>query len=119
MEDNNLQQLELPANYKQNMTPEIARKVNALKATIDMHDRDKVIAFGREQQASIGKFSDSILQGTSTAAVGEAGDLLTGVIVKINDYNDICNKKETGFFAFFRKQTIRNNNKTIFRFSFD
>lgn len=106
MEDNNLQQLELPANYKQNMTPEIARKVTALKATIDMHDHDKVIAFGREQQASIGKFSDSILQGTSTAAVGEAGDLLTGVIVKINDYNDSCNKKNTGIFAFFRKQKL-------------
>lgn len=104
MEDNNLQQLELPANYKQNMTPEIAQKVNALKATIDMHDHNKVIAFGREQQASIGNFSDSILRGTSTAAVGEAGELLTGVITKINDYNDICNKKETGFFAFFRKQ---------------
>lgn len=105
MEDNNLQQqLALPANYEQNLTPEIARKVTALKATIDMHDRDKVIAYGREQQASIGKFSDSILQGTSTAAVGEAGELLTGVITKINGYNDICNKKDTGFFSFFRKQ---------------
>ena len=105
MKENNLQQqLALPANYEQNLTPEIARKVNALKATIDMHDRDKVIAYGREQQASIGKFSDSILQGTSTAAVGEAGELLTGVITQINGYNDICNTKETGFFAFFRKQ---------------
>lgn len=105
MKENNLQQqLALPANYEQNLTPEIARKVNALKATIDMHDRDKVIAYGREQQASIGKFSDSILQGTSTAAVGEAGELLTGVITQINGYNDSCNKKETGFFAFFRKQ---------------
>jgi uncharacterized protein YaaN involved in tellurite resistance len=103
-EMNMQQQLSLPDNYKHKMTPDIARKVTALKATIDMHDRDKVIAYGREQQASISKFSDSILQGTSTAAVGEAGDLLTGVISKINGYNDICNKKDTGFFAFLRKQ---------------
>lgn len=105
MEDNKLQQqLELPANYEQSLTPEIAQKVYALKATIDIHDRDKVIAYGREQQASIGKFSDSILQGTSTTAVGEAGELLTGVITRINGYNAICNKKDTGFLAFLRKQ---------------
>ena len=56
-------ELSLSTTYAQKMTPEVARKVANLKSTIDIHDKGKVIAYGREEQASIGKFSDSILQG--------------------------------------------------------
>lgn len=98
------QELSLPATYAQRMTPEVARRVSDLKASIDMHDKGKVIAYGREEQASIGKFSDSILQGVGTTEVGEAGELLTRVIGDINGYKAVCNKEDTGFFAFLRKQ---------------
>lgn len=98
------QQLSVPATYAQNMTPEIARKVSNLKSTIDIHDKGKVIAYGREEQASIGKFSDSILQGVGTKEVGEAGELLTKVMGDINGYKAVCDKENTGLFAFLRKQ---------------
>lgn len=98
------QELSLPATYAQRMTPEVARRVSDLKASIDMHDKGKVIAYGREEQASIGKFSDSILQGIGTTEVGEAGELLTRVIGDINGYKAVCNKEDAGFFAFLRKQ---------------
>lgn len=98
------QQLSLPATYGQRMTPEIARKVSDLKASIDVHDKGKVVAYGREEQASIGKFYDSILQGVGTKEVGEAGELLTSVIGDINGYNVTCNKEEKGMFGFLRKQ---------------
>ncbi len=98
------QELSVPANYAQRMTPEVARKVSDLKSSIDMHDKGKVIAYGREEQASIGKFSDSILQGVGTKEVGEAGKLLTRVIGDINGYKATCDKENTGLFAFLRKQ---------------
>ena len=98
------QELSLPATYAQRMTPEVARRVSDLKASIDMHDKGKVIAYGREEQASIGKFSNSILQGVGTTEVGEAGELLTRVIGDINGYKAVCNKEDIGFFAFLRKQ---------------
>jgi len=98
------QQLALPVNYQQKLTPEMARKVDALRANIDMHNKDKVIAFGREEQAQIGKFSESILNGVGTREVGEAGKLLTEVIAEINDYNAACDTENSGLFGFLRKQ---------------
>lgn len=97
-------ELSLPVSYTQRMTPDVARKVDALKSSIDIHSKDKVIAYGREEQASIGKFSDSILQGVGTKEVGEAGKLLTEVIGDINGYKVACDKENTGLLAFFRKQ---------------
>lgn len=98
------QELAIPASYERRMTPELARRVNQLKASIDMHDKGKVIAYGREEQAQIGKFSDSILQGVGTKEVGEAGELLTKVIGDINGYNAACAKENTGLLGFLRKQ---------------
>ena len=98
------QELSIPTTYEQRMTPELAQKVSDLKSTIYMHDKGKVIAYGREEQASIGKFSDSILKGVGTTEVGEAGELLTKVIGDINGYKADCNKENSGFLAFLRKQ---------------
>ncbi len=98
------QELSLPASYAQRMTPEAARKVADLKATIDMHDKGKVVAYGREQQASLGKFSDSILQGVGTKEVGEAGQLLAQVVGDLNGYKATCNQENSGLFGFFKKQ---------------
>lgn len=98
------QELSIPTTYEQKMTPELAQKVSDLKSTIDMHDKGKVIAYGREEQASIGKFSDSILKGVGTTEVGEAGELLTKVIGDINGYKADCDKENSGFLAFLRKQ---------------
>lgn len=97
-------ELSLPATYEQQMSPEVVEKVNALKATIDIHDKSKVIAYGREEQAQIGNFYDSILQGVGTTEVGEAGQLLTTVIGDIKGYQADCDKENKGLFGFLRKQ---------------
>lgn len=98
------EQLMLPATYTTSMTPETARRIEALKATIDVHDRAKVIALGREEQASIGQFSDSILKGIGSNEFGEAGDLLTKVVEEINGYHEEVNGKAGGLFGFLKKQ---------------
>ena len=105
-----MQELSLPAAYAQNMTPAVAQKVTDLKSTIDIHDKGKIIAFGREEQASIGKFSDSILQGVATKEVGEAGTLLTQVIGDIKGYSISCEKENAGLFGFFKKQKSKLKN---------
>lgn len=101
------QELNLPVTYGQQMTTEMAQKVEALKSSIDMHNKEKVIAYGCEEQAHIGKFSDSILKGVGTTEVGEAGKLLTEVIGNINGYQADCNKEKKGLFAFLRKQKAK------------
>lgn len=107
------QQLAVPATYAQKMTPEVRRNVENLKVSIDVHDKGKVIAFGREEQASIGKFSDSILNGTSTKEMGEAGDLLAGVIGQIKGYNADCENESKGLLGFLKKKKTQMQNMQV------
>ena len=100
-------QLAIPKSFSDKMTPETEKKVAALKATIDVHDKEKVIALGREEQGSIGNFSDSILNGTFTKDVGEAGELLTQVIGDIKGYKADCNQEQKGLFGWLRKQKTK------------
>ena len=96
--------LSLPESYGANLSPERAQKVAALKASIDIHDKGKVTALGYEQQSSISKFSDSILQGVGTREMGEAGNAITTVIGKIKGFDADCNGEKKGLFAFLKKQ---------------
>ena len=100
-------QLAIPKSFSDKMTPETEKKVAALKATIDVHDKEKVIALGREEQSSIGNFSESILSGTFTKDVGEAGELLTQVIGDIKGYKADCNQEQKGLFGWLRKQKTK------------
>ena len=104
MMQNVQEQLNLPTSFEQTITPEVAQKIENLKSTVDIHDKRKVIAYGREQQSAIGKFYDSILQGIGTQEVGEAGDLLVKVIADINGYDDDCSGRSKGIFSFFQKK---------------
>ena len=97
-------QLALPTNYEKKMTPEIAQKVQGLKNSIDMHDKGKVIAYAREEQASISNFYDSIIKGVGTSEMGEAGQILTKVIGEINGFDSECANENKGFLGFLKKQ---------------
>lgn len=111
MEEATMQQeLALPASYEQRMTPMQIKRVNELKASIDMHDKSKVLAFGREEQAHISKFSDSVLEGTSTKEIGEAGTLLVKVVGDIRGFGADCEKENSGFLAFLKKQKSKIQN---------
>lgn len=103
-------ELALPTNYENKMTPEVKQRVEELKASIDVHDKGKVIAYGREEQAQIGKFSDSVLNGVGTKEVGEAGELMAKVIGDIKGYNASCEKENSGLFGFLRKQKSKLQN---------
>lgn len=96
-------QLALPMNYEKNMTPEVQLKVKELQSSIDIHDKDKIIAFCREEQTQLGSFADSILRGVGTKEVGEAGELLANVVGDIKGYSADCKKGGSGGFLGFLK----------------
>lgn len=99
--------LALPANYANTLKPEQLRHVEQLKASIRVHDRAAVSAFGLEQQMGISGFSDGVLKDTRTKDIGEAGQMLTQVIQDISSYNAGCEKENSGFMSFFRKQATK------------
>ena len=111
MDENTMnKQLAIPENYGKNMTPAMVQKVSALKAKIDVHDKDKVLAYGYEEQASIGNFYDSVIQGKGTKEMGEAGEILTKAIGDIQGYRVDCNKKEKGIMALLTKGKTKIKN---------
>ena len=111
MEQVTMQQaLALPVNYERKLTPQQVQRVSELKASINMHDKGKVLAFGREEQAHIGRFSDAVLEGTSTKEIGEAGELLAKVIGDIQGYGADCERENSGFLSFLKKQKSKIQN---------
>ena len=92
------------ATYEQELTPEVAIKVEALKQTIDMHDSGRISAYGKEVQTLAAHLSDFLFKGTGTAEVSDAGELLKRVIDGINGYNDECSNEKKMLFGLIKKK---------------
>ena len=95
---------------EENLEQEDRRRIGELIYFIDIHDRNKVIALGREQQSKIGKFYDTMLQDIVTDKIGEAEKLLQEVVTIISNYGMEAEEKNN-LFSFFRKQ--KNKLETI------
>lgn len=97
------QQLELPDNFMENLAPRAQQQINAMAQSIDITDKDKVMVFGAEQEATLSKFADNMLKGAGSSAIGEAGKMLDDVMANLRGYEAVCDGKK-GIFSFFRKQ---------------
>jgi uncharacterized protein YaaN involved in tellurite resistance len=71
-----------------------------LKDKIDVSDAGAVVAYGAEAQNKVAAFSDSILKNIKTKDAGEAGQLLTNLVVEIKDF-DATAEEKGGLFGFF------------------
>ena len=101
---NNSNELALPVSYGQELTIEQKREISGLKSTISIHDVGKVAAFGREEQATIKKLSDYLLEEVGAKEVTDANELLSKAIQRIKEYSDSCTEK--GFLSIFRKKEV-------------
>lgn len=111
--------LNLPYDYEERMTPEAKRQVQSLAAKIDIKSRDFVINYGAEQQATLGKFADTMLSGRDSEEMGEVGELLNVAMDQIKKYNSgLDGEKKRVFGRAFSKsknkvEQIRDNYKTV------
>jgi len=84
------------------------KKVNDIKKNIDLKDSQLTVQYGIGAQRNISEFSDTILSNIRCNDTGEAGDLLTDLLVKVKDLEiDDLNQKE----GFFDKLPFYNNMK--------
>ena len=109
--------LALPTNYGERLSPQMQNQVRNLVSSINIMNKDFVSLYGVEQQTTLGKFADSMLEGQSSKAIGETGELLNQAMNQINGYDTDCEPK--GFFAKLmsnpkkRIQQIRDNYKSV------
>ena len=67
---------------------------------IDLYDSGAVLQYGAGVQKKMADFSEKALENVRTKDLGEIGDLLSGVVTELRDFDE---EETKGFFGFFKK----------------
>lgn len=67
---------------------------------IDLYDSGAVLQYGAGVQKKMADFSEKALENVRTKDLGESGDLLSGVVTELRDFDE---EETKGFFGFFKK----------------
>ena len=79
------------------------KQVNEFVKQIDITNTSAVIQYGSGAQQKMAQFSDKALARVRTKDLGETGELLTGVVAELKNFN--ADDEKGGIFGFFKKQT--------------
>ena len=69
----------------ESLTPEQQQKVTEIKNAIDITDSQAIIQYGVQAQSNISSFSDTVLSQIRAKDSGRVGDILTELMVKVNE----------------------------------
>ncbi len=87
-----------------NFSEEEQKQISDYAKTLDITDTKTIIEFGSGLQKQMADFSESVLDNVRTHDLGEVGDMLSGVISDLKDF-DPDEKEKGGFFSnLFKKQ---------------
>ena len=78
------------------------RQVEALAKQINLRDTNGILQYGAGTQKKMSYFSDAALATVKTRDLGEVGEMLSGVINNLEEFNP-NEKEESGFFGLFKK----------------
>ena len=95
---------EKPAIPEPVFTPEEQRIIDEFAAKIDIENTNQILQYGAGTQKKMADFSDAALENVKTQDLGEVGELITGVVGELKDFDAV---EEKGLFGFFKKQSSR------------
>lgn len=84
------------------LTPEEQRMVDAFAKQIDLTNSAMVLQYGAGTQKKMADFSDAALENVRTKDLGEVGELLTGVVQELKEFDE---EEQKGLFGFFKKSS--------------
>ena len=93
-----------PALDENILTEEERRTVDAFAKQIDLTNSTMVLQYGAGTQKKMADFSESALENVRSKDLGEVGELLSGVVKELKDFDE---EKEKGFFGIFKKASNR------------
>lgn len=82
------------------LTPEERQAVEAFTSQIDLTDSALILQYGAGTQKKMADFSESALENVKTKDMGEIGELLSGVVRELKDFDE---EEEKGFLGIFKK----------------
>lgn len=89
-----------PALDENILTEEERRTVDAFAKQIDLTNSTMVLQYGAGTQKKMADFSESALENVRSKDLGEVGELLSGVVKELKDFDE---EEEKGFFGIFKK----------------
>lgn len=99
---------EVPVFDESLLSEEERRMVDDFVQKIDITNSNLVLQYGAGAQKKIADFSDSALNNIKTKDLGEVGELLTGVVAELKNFD--VEEEEKGLFGFFKKTSNKLTN---------
>lgn len=85
------------------LSAEELAQVDAFAKQIDISNTQQVLTFGSGAQQKMASFSETALEKVRTQDLGEAGELIAGVVSELRSFD--VDDEEKGLFGFFKRQT--------------
>ena len=98
---------EAPVLDDSSLTPEEKKMVDDFAKKIDLTNTALVMQYGAGAQKKMADFSGSALDNVRTKDLGEVGELLTGVVSELRNFD--VDEEEKGFFGFFKRTSNKLN----------
>lgn len=94
---------QLEAAPEMELTAEEQKQVNEFAEKIDLTNTQMILQYGAGSQKKIADFSESALNTIKTKDFDEVGELLTGVVGQLREFNE----EDKAFFHIFKRQSDR------------
>ena len=89
------------------LTPEEQAAVDAFANQIDITNTTTILQYGAGTQKKMADFSETALEKVKTKDLGEIGELLSGVVGELKNFDE---EEEKGFFGIFKKSSNKLQN---------
>lgn len=86
------------------LTAEEQKMVDDFANKIDLTNSSMILKYGAGTQKKIADFSQSALESVRTKDMGEVGDMLSGIVKELQNFNE---EEDNGLFGFLKKQGNR------------
>lgn len=86
------------------LTPEERKMVDDFATQIDLKNSTVILQYGAGAQKKIADFSETALSNVRSKDLGEVGELLSGVVCELKNFDE---EEEKGFLGLFKKSSNR------------
>ncbi len=86
--------------FDDSILSEEKKTVDAFAGQIDLTNSAMILQYGAGTQKKMADFSETALENVKTKDMGEVGDLLSGVVKELKNFDE---EEETGFLGLFKK----------------
>lgn len=83
------------------LTDEERKMVDDFSKQIDLHNSNAILQYGVGTQKKMADFSGNALENVRTKDLGEIGEMLSGVVAELKDFDE----EQKGFLGIFKKTT--------------